>query len=64
VLAADRRQGGLWIGFFLGGIAYFSDGQVRASYTAADGLGAGRVSDFQSTMTVRSGSRPKVGLAG
>jgi signal transduction histidine kinase/ligand-binding sensor domain-containing protein len=47
VLAADRRQGGLWIGFFLGGIAYFSDGQVRASYTAADGLGGGRVSDFR-----------------
>jgi signal transduction histidine kinase/ligand-binding sensor domain-containing protein len=47
VLAADRSQGGLWIGFFLGGIAYFSDGQVRASYTTADGLGAGRVSGFQ-----------------
>ena len=47
ILAADRRQGGLWIGFFLGGIAYFSDGQIRKSYTAADGLGGGRVSDFQ-----------------
>ena len=47
VLAADRRQGGLWIGFFLGGIAYFADGQARVSYKAADGLGAGRVSDFQ-----------------
>src|SRR5262249_37166717 len=47
VLAADRKQGGLWIGFFLGGIAYFADGQVRASFTAADGLGAGRVSDFK-----------------
>ena len=46
VLAADHRQGGLWVGFFLGGIADFSDGQVRASYTTADGLGAGRVSDF------------------
>jgi len=46
VLAADRRQGALWIGFFLGGISYFSDGQVRASYTANDGLGTGRVSDF------------------
>jgi len=45
-LVGDRQQGGLWIGFFLGGIAHFSDGQVRASYTAADGLGAGRVSDF------------------
>src|SRR6266853_2195693 len=47
VLAADRRQGGIWLGFFLGGIAYFSDGQVSASYTTAEGLGAGRVSDFQ-----------------
>jgi ligand-binding sensor domain-containing protein/signal transduction histidine kinase len=45
-LAADRSQGGLWIGFFLGGIAYFSDGHIRTSYTANDGLGAGRVSDF------------------
>jgi signal transduction histidine kinase/streptogramin lyase len=47
VLAADRQQGGLWIGFFGGGISYFSDGGIRASYTAADGLGAGRVSDFR-----------------
>jgi signal transduction histidine kinase/ligand-binding sensor domain-containing protein len=46
VLAADRTQGGLWIGFFLGDIAYFSDGKVRATYTTADGLGGGRVSDF------------------
>jgi signal transduction histidine kinase/ligand-binding sensor domain-containing protein len=46
VLTSDRTKGGLWIGFFLGGITYFSDGQVRASYTAADGLGAGSVSDF------------------
>jgi signal transduction histidine kinase/ligand-binding sensor domain-containing protein len=47
VLAAGRGQGGLWIGFFLGGLVYFSDGQVRATYTKTDGLGAGRVSDFQ-----------------
>jgi signal transduction histidine kinase/ligand-binding sensor domain-containing protein len=47
-LAADRSQGGLWLGFFLGGIAYFADGRVRSSYTALDGLGEGRVSDFQS----------------
>ena len=46
VLAADPAQGGLWIGFFLGGIAYFKDGQIRASYRTADGLGEGRVSDF------------------
>jgi len=47
VLAADRRQGGVWIGFFRGGISYFSDGRVRTTYTAADGLGAGRVSDLR-----------------
>jgi ligand-binding sensor domain-containing protein/signal transduction histidine kinase len=46
VLAADLSRGGLWIGFFLGGFVYFSDGQVRFSYTAADGLGEGRVSGF------------------
>jgi PAS domain S-box-containing protein len=46
VLAADRRRGGLWMGFFLGSIAYFSDGHVRESYSAADGLGTGRVSDL------------------
>jgi len=47
ILAADRTQGGLWIGFFRGGVSYFSDGHIRRSYTAADGLGAGRISDFQ-----------------
>ncbi|HUL01658.1 MAG TPA: two-component regulator propeller domain-containing protein, partial [Gemmatimonadales bacterium] len=41
-LAADA-QGGLWLGFREGGIAYFADGQVRASYGSADGLGDGRV---------------------
>jgi signal transduction histidine kinase/ligand-binding sensor domain-containing protein len=46
VLAADPR-GGIWIGFFLGGIAYFADGQIRTSYTAADGLGAGRVGQIR-----------------
>ena len=47
ILAADRLHGGIWIGFFLGGVAYFSDGQVRASYTSADGLTEGRVSDLR-----------------
>jgi len=45
-LAADPAHGGLWIGFFLGGIAYFEDGQIRVSYTPADGLGEGRVGAF------------------
>lgn len=42
-LLPDRSQGGVWLGFYEGGIAYFKDGQVRASYNAADGLGKGRV---------------------
>lgn len=46
-LAADPLRGGLWLGFHLGGIAYFTDGQVRASYNAADGLGGGRVNQLQ-----------------
>jgi PAS domain S-box-containing protein len=48
VLATDRTQGGLWIGFFQGGIAYLHDGQVRATYTTTNGLGVGRVNDLQS----------------
>ena len=46
-LLPDRLQGGLWLGFFDGGIAYLKDGQVRSSYNAADGLGNGSVSDLQ-----------------
>jgi ligand-binding sensor domain-containing protein/signal transduction histidine kinase len=46
-LAADPSRGGLWLGFHLGGVAYFADGQVRASYTAADGLGEGRVNHLR-----------------
>jgi signal transduction histidine kinase/ligand-binding sensor domain-containing protein len=42
-MAADSGRGGVWIGFFNGGIAWFRDGQVGASYTAANGLGQGRV---------------------
>src|SRR5262249_20086214 len=47
VLIADRTRGGLWLGFYEGGVQYFKDGQVRASYAAADGLGAGRISEFR-----------------
>ncbi|MGD0296587.1 MAG: two-component regulator propeller domain-containing protein [Bryobacteraceae bacterium] len=43
VLTTDPARGGLWLGFYEGGIAYFVDGHVRASYSAADGLGEGRV---------------------
>jgi signal transduction histidine kinase/ligand-binding sensor domain-containing protein len=46
-LAADTSQGGIWLGFHLGAIAYLVDGQVRASYAAADGLGEGRVNHLR-----------------
>jgi signal transduction histidine kinase/ligand-binding sensor domain-containing protein len=42
-LAADRSTGGLWLGFNAGGVAYFSDGQIKETYGPADGLGSGRV---------------------
>jgi len=45
--AGDPSRGGLWLGFNLGGVAYFADDQVRASYAAADGLGGGRVNHLR-----------------
>ena len=46
-LLPDRLQGGLWLGFLDGGMAYLKDGQIRSSYNVADGLGNGSVSDLQ-----------------
>ena len=46
-LASDPLRGGLWVGFFSGGLVFFQDRQVRASYTAADGLGQGFVADIR-----------------
>ena len=43
-LAAGRSTGGLWLGFDAGGVAYFSDGQIKETYGHAEGLGSGRVS--------------------
>ena len=41
-------QGGVWISFLRdGGVSFFKDRQVRASYTAANGLGKGNVPDLQ-----------------
>jgi signal transduction histidine kinase/ligand-binding sensor domain-containing protein len=38
-LQPDREQGGMWLGFWRGGgVSYFRDNQVRAAYTAAQGL--------------------------
>src|SRR5208283_5300329 len=46
-LLPDRLQGGLWLGFVEGGIAYLKDSQIRSSYNAAEGLGNGAVMDLQ-----------------
>ncbi|MBV8055298.1 MAG: hypothetical protein JO071_08680, partial [Deltaproteobacteria bacterium] len=46
-LIADSTRGGLWLGFFQGGVVYFRDGQVRASYGKSEGLGSGRVMGLQ-----------------
>jgi signal transduction histidine kinase/ligand-binding sensor domain-containing protein len=46
-IAADPLHGGLWVGFYQGGVLYFRDGQVRAAYKAANGLGDGTVNRFQ-----------------
>src|SRR5262245_28771447 len=45
--AHDSLQAGQWLGFRNGGVVYLSDGQVRATYAAADGLGEGRVNDLR-----------------
>ncbi|HTY84738.1 MAG TPA: two-component regulator propeller domain-containing protein, partial [Silvibacterium sp.] len=46
-LTADPAHGGLWLGFFNGGVVHFADGKVLASYSTADGLGHGRVNDLR-----------------
>jgi signal transduction histidine kinase/ligand-binding sensor domain-containing protein len=45
-LLADPLRGGVWVGFYLGGVIYFRDKKVRG-YTADDGLGEGRVTGFR-----------------
>ena len=47
VLLSDPSRRGLWLGFRGHGLEYFSDGQVRASYSSADGLGEGQVNGLQ-----------------
>jgi PAS domain S-box-containing protein len=47
VLATDPLHGGMWLGFSQGGVAWFRDGQVQSSYSAADGLGEGRVNQLR-----------------
>jgi signal transduction histidine kinase/ligand-binding sensor domain-containing protein len=47
-LLPDGEQGGVWLGFWVGGgVWYFKDRQLKSSYTAADELGEGGVTDLQ-----------------
>ena len=46
VLLHDARQSGLWLGFRDGGVAYFTNGRIRASYAQSDGLTPGMVRGF------------------
>jgi signal transduction histidine kinase/ligand-binding sensor domain-containing protein len=46
-IVADPSERGLWLGFQKGGIAYFTDGRIRKSYSTADGLGEGEVTDLR-----------------
>ncbi|MEO6279593.1 two-component regulator propeller domain-containing protein [Roseateles sp.] len=46
VIVADR--GGVWLSFWQdGGVLYFKDGKVEATYTTAQGLGAGHVAGLR-----------------
>ena len=48
VKAVVPDKGGVWLAFWIGGgVLYFKDGQVRASYTSANGLGKGEVAGLR-----------------
>src|SRR5262249_34084563 len=41
--AADPNHKGVWLGFMTGGVVFFADGRVQASFDTSQGLGAGTV---------------------
>jgi signal transduction histidine kinase len=46
-MIADPLRGGLWLGFWDGGIGHFENGRMRETYSAADGLGHGRITNLR-----------------
>jgi signal transduction histidine kinase/streptogramin lyase len=46
-LVLDEARGGLWLGFYNGGVAFFKDGALGTSFSVRDGLGAGRISELK-----------------
>jgi signal transduction histidine kinase/ligand-binding sensor domain-containing protein len=48
ILLSDREQGGVWLGFWVGGgLWHLKNRQLKSSYAAADGLGEGGVTDLR-----------------
>ncbi len=48
VLLYDPERRGLWMGFWVdGGLSFFINGHLQATYTVADGLGQGEISDMR-----------------
>src|SRR4029077_6158233 len=46
-LAADASRGGIWLGFFGGSISYFASRKIQETYSSANGLGGGSVTNLQ-----------------
>ncbi len=46
-VAPDPVQGGVWLAYHAGRVAYFRSGKVQMSYSRAEGLGAGAVHDIR-----------------
>jgi signal transduction histidine kinase/ligand-binding sensor domain-containing protein len=46
-VASDPVQGGVWLAYHAGRVAYFRNGEIQASYSRADGLGSGAVHDIR-----------------
>lgn len=48
VLLSGAKPGSLWIGFWSSGdVVYLENGQIRSSFTQANGLGKGHIADLQ-----------------
>src|SRR5262249_3548013 len=46
-IAPDRAQGGMWLGFYNGGLAHFRDGKILESFSTANGLASGRINSLR-----------------
>ena len=46
-VASDPVQGGVWLAYHAGRVAYFRGGKVQVTYSRAEGLGSGAVHDIR-----------------